>query len=333
MIELPKSTSSTLSRPALIEVEGVEYLIFYNRLDHSLSLINLSKRKYVKKIDLTREGPNFISDVRSMTFLTESVVLVESHNYLTKINIEGTVLQRLSINSQSRDMNGLDQGVFELRGNQYTGLQYSPSDSSIVMEINSLERVQPQKYRGSKLAKVYLDKRLIVPLDIGFPLDYSRLDGDYGAMGGIGYYRKGQDIVYNFEMSSDVFLSTNKTGYKLESAYTQNFAQPIKDFSSGFNMSRVEHQIKSLTFYPVIFDPNRKLYYRLHRGEVLSVDDDPVFYLIFSDSNFEKVREIQFPQNYYIYPIVSREGLMFVAFNKHDDKLELLSYKFEPYEK
>jgi hypothetical protein len=71
------------------------------------------------------------------------------------------------------------------------------------------------------------------------------------------------------------------------------------------------------------------IFFRIHKGPYSEEIQREPFYLIVADPDFNKLQEFLFPENYYISPIISKEGLMFIAFNKHDDQLELLRYRFE----
>lgn len=131
-------------------------------------------------------------------------------------------------------------------------------------------------------------------------------------------------------MSSQVFVMNQGTtkSLDLESKWSDNLAQPIKDFSKGTDLARYMHKTKEVNYFPLTYDRYRNLFYRIHKSSIQTTEESPKFYLSVIDSSLEKLAEFRFAEGYYIFPIVTKEGLMFSAINKHDDKLELIRYCF-----
>lgn len=197
-VPLPVNVSPSLIFPHVFIQGGREQVLFYDHFDHSFSVIDVSERLVVKKISLTKDGPDFVESVGSMTVLGDNRIAVAGMNFITVMNFEGKVSERFSINSQRSDLNGLDFDMFELEYNQYSGLQYDPNSESLLFNINPLKRSEPQRYAGSKVAEVSLSNRIIRPVAIFTPSRYQSLDGDYGELVKVGVLRQNDKFVYNY---------------------------------------------------------------------------------------------------------------------------------------
>ena len=329
-IELPVSVSANLVRPHLFSSGEVDLLLTYDYFGHNLEIFNLTEKTYLRTVTLQQEGPDFIESVGAMTVLGEDSILVAGLSYLSLLDFEGKVLDRFRFNSDNTEFDGVALDRLELGYNQYSGLQFSPTRNSVLMQVNSLERVESQKYRGDRVAEINLGLKKVESFGGKIPEDYASVKGAYGNLTSVGFFRLDEGLIYNFPMSSDIFVNSEGKvrRYSPKSQFTDNLATPISDFSQGGDAARMVHQARSVYYLPVYQDPYSKFYYRLHKSSVMSIDDQPEYFLMVMDKDFNVLQEIPFPWGYYAFPIVSKEGLMFMAFNKHDDKLELIRYRF-----
>lgn len=151
-------------------------------------------------------------------------------------------------------------------------------------------------------------------------------------MRGVNFWRTADELIVNYKSSSEVVVQKNQNtaSYLMKSEYTSEDARPIVNNSGSLNVTMFEHQIKSPNFYTVIKDQNMEQYYRVHKSSTKKMQDEEEFHLSIASNDFEKYMEVPFPKGYYIFGIPSKEGLMFLAYNKYDDKLELINYRFEP---
>lgn len=198
------------------------------------------------------------------------------------------------------------------------------------MGVASLNRRYPQRDTTSRLAEIDLRSNAIAPLDIKMPKDFTELPGDYGELTRIGFWRKGSEIVFNFVMAAKVFIkeSDSLMVYDIESPLLDNLAQPMKG-GGNWNQNRIKHQLSSQAFYPMVSDKHQDIYGQVQKTDSNSPSDEDYYGLFFYDEHLNLISEIEFPENYYIFPIVSKRGLMFMSFNKHDDKLKLVKYNLQ----
>ncbi len=331
LVSLPSSVSSTLILPHVFEYSNKECVLFYDHFDHGLVIIDLSEERFIKKINLAKEGPDFVESVGSMAVTEEGSIIIAGLNSITEVNFEGKVLSRLGINSYRNDLKGIDFDKYELQYNQYSGLQYDELNKTILMGVNPLAQTLLQNYTESTVAEISLSDGVVRLLPVFIPDSYRALSGNYGDLFKVGPIRKRGRIIFNFPLSSEVFIHHENTtkSIHLESQWSDDMADPIIDFSQGSDMARYTHKIKEVNYFPLVFDDFREQYYRIHRAAREGVEDSGQYYLTLADRNMNKIMELPFPQGYYIFSIVSERGLMFNAINKHESKLELIRYTFE----
>lgn len=135
VIELPSSVSSNLSIPFIWNEKNEELLVAYSHSDHSVIVLNLSKRKFLKKISLSTTGPDFVQLVRAFSIYDRNTLLVGGDQYITFITFDGEVTKRLRINEVNSDFSGFDFSKGRLIVNKYSGLQYNAQNETMLMEV------------------------------------------------------------------------------------------------------------------------------------------------------------------------------------------------------
>ncbi|MFT6216447.1 MAG: hypothetical protein ACJAS3_002860 [Roseivirga sp.] len=330
-IELPGSTSANLIKPSILNVDSVEYLACYNYQDYSISVFNLTQRSYFKRIELEREGPNFISTVGSISIIAMDSILVVNNNFITLINFEGLVIDRMGINFSAQDLSNLNFSEIELVYNQYSGLQYDSSDGSILLEVRWLGRNQQKSSNKPTIAKVNFFDRKIEYLNVDISDDFLVPDGFYGDLSRLGFWRMDSSFIYNSGLSSSIYFfnEVNMERRVIPSDHINDFVAPMSRGLALSNEYRIGYEIKSEQFYTIAFDPYRNFLYRVHRGALEEENTNADFYLVIASLESETIMEIPFPADYLVYPIISQEGLMYMAYNKYDDRLEILKLKIE----
>lgn len=332
LISLPPHVSSMLIRPYVFRYGASEHLCMYDFQNHALIFFNLNEVRYHGKIKLEEHGPDFVESVGAVAYLDDRTFLLAGMNYLSRIDEEGTVIKRMVINSHNSDFEGLDFGTIELSYNQYAGLQYNTERNSVLMEVSSRsQRLKAHKFHGKRIAELYFEEGRGELLDVVIPDDYSSVEGYLGDLSRVGFLRWGDTLIYNFPMSSEVFIKIKDTRAIREevvSAQVSAMAKPMNVADAVSSSARIDYQYTSLFYFPVARDSIRNLFYRVARRSVDSPGQKTDYFLSFIDANWNRLLEIKFPENYYVFPIVSGQGLMFPAFNKHDDKLELIRYRF-----
>lgn len=296
----------------------------YNYLDHSLSIIDLSNREYSLQIRLKTEGPYFVDPIRGLAYYGDRKMLLASLKYLTIINFQGEVLDRIRLNDSSSSLEGFDFSLGRLDVSRHSGLQYDPDTGEVL--LSAIKQQGNGRFQRYVVSLNVPEKRVRL---IRLPDFTSRNIGEnFGNLNGFNFRRLGDGLVVNPSFSSElVSISMDTTHFFLDSSITSNKA-PVFTSDKLKYQSVVDHHTKSVEFYPVFTNADRSYFFRIHKGAFSEEIQREPFYLMVADPDFNKLQEFMFPENYYISPVVSKEGLMFMAFNKHDDQLELLRYRF-----
>ncbi len=324
LIDLPVSTSANLIQPAIWQADGVEYLCAYNYLDHSLSIINLTKRIYLTQVRLQQNGPDFVDTVNGIAYYGDGKLALSSLKHLTVVSSKGEVLERIRLNDRGSDISGFDFSRGRLEVNRNSGLQYDPHTDEVLLgavrrELNG----RLQKY----IACLGISSKHVRLIELpGFE---SQAEGEsYGNLNGFSFRRYGDSFIVNPRYASELVLLNGYTSHRfINSSITANKSIAYNRRQAE-SVSLLDHQMRNVEFYPVFNTYDSSYFFRIHKGALDEQSRKESFYMIITDHDFSKVLEKPFPENYYIQPVISREGIMFIAFDKHDGKLELIRYNF-----
>lgn len=277
---------------------------------------------------MSTTGPDFVESVRAFSIYDQNTLLIGSDQYITFITLDGEVTKRLRINDLNSDFSGFDFSNGRLTVNKYSGLQYNGQNKTMLMEVYYFSK--RQGFAVNPII-VSLDLEELVIKEFTIPNELSRKEGNYGELRGVNFWRTPDELIVNYKSSSDVVVqkSQNIVSYQMRSKHTTDDAKPIINNSGSLNVTMFEHQVRSSNFYTVIKDQNKGQYYRIHKSPTKEMQDEEEFHLSIASDDFEKYMEIPFPSGYYIFGIPSKEGLLFMAYNKYDDKVELVNYRFE----
>ena len=266
-----------------------------------------------------------MDSVNGIAYYGDDKLLLSSIKYLTVIDFRGKVLDRVRLNSTNSDLQGFDFSVGRLEVSRSSGLQFDPISREVLLGAVKREgNGQLKKYVASISVP---EKRVRL---IKLPDFISKNEGEsFGNLNGFCFRRLGDELIVNPGYASELVLIGGGTSrFFINSSITPNKAQ-VYLRQSGEYSSIMSHKMKSVEFYPVFSSYDGSVFFRIHKGPINEKLQREPFYLMVTDRKFNKLLEIPFPENYYISPIISKEGLMFMAFNKHDDKLELIRYRFK----
>ena len=132
-------------------------------------------------------------------------------------------------------------------------------------------------------------------------------------------------VYYCFSGESNIYshkLETNYTStYGGRSKYSKSMAEPISPKSSF--EKKLRHRLVSATFFNVIYDPYRDLFYRLHYGNIEykvsekynSTFNDKNLHLMIFNNEFQLIKEIKLEDYTYLPEFygISEHGLFLNA--------------------
>ena len=326
-IEVPEFTSANLVQSSSWHSSGEDYLVGYNYLDHSLSILNISSRFYDRRIKLRFEGPNFVEEPKAVSYIGSKHFLLVSDNYISILNYDGQVVNRYRINHISSIFEGMDFDKGRILFNRNSGLQFDQKNMTFMAEAYLFDSGIKT---GWYIALIDLNDLKIKLISLP-KFKSKREEESFGDLNRINYSRQGDTILVNPKFSSEIVLlvaNNDSFHFNLNSNLTSNKSLPLTGDKNGFS-SRQLHRSKSVEFYGVASDLKSNYYLRVHSGPSVDLNEEKDFYMMFFDKSFEKYVEIPFPKGYYIKPLSAHSGLMFMAFNKYDEIVELIHYKWE----
>lgn len=288
---------------------------------HRIDVFDLLTKKPVNHIQMEREGPNGIANLDVFTISSDSII-IQNEAYFLIMNHRGEILKKLS---KDKLNNSIDQKDYSLLPTTITLCNFE----DIIYDKNHQELIIPVSIPSSnsmdgKYCIVVIDikKEEANLLPVIFPENVT--NKYYGKLGVAQILVKGDSIIYNFANSSNIYVYDRMiqqvNEYDVKSEYTHNLSANI---DKSADMKEVfDHYLHSLFFHNVQYDHYRNLYYRIHtdNSEDKSAFNGKETYLTIINSKFEKVDEIQLPENTYPIYNITKKGLLFVPMKGlHED--------------
>ena len=246
-ISLPNNTSASLIQPATWLNSGKEFLAAYNYLDHSLSIIDLSNLEYHKHIKLDEHGPNFVEGPNGIAFYEDSGLLLSSSKYLTLIGFDGKVRERIRLNDVGSSLTGFDFIEGRLDISRHSGLQFDKRSGEILLA--GIRRESSGIFK-KYIAAVNIEQRKVRLIKV--PEFKSKSQGEsFGNLNGFSFRRLDDGFIVNPRHASELVLMNSEIEYySINSSLTDNKAQVYNGINGQYS-SILDHEIKSVEFYPV----------------------------------------------------------------------------------
>lgn len=300
---------------------------------------------------MTKEGPDAIGSIFDFFVQNrDSIFTYESDYSLDLINGEGQIIDRNLIpyvggfsDSQGRKI-GLLSHPFLFK------LHYDSQLATVFFHSYSMEAIpnQSEYYTIPILTEVNLETGLAKNYPFNFTDSY-RMEGEY-----LGEYMnpniviEDSLIIFSFPISPVINVfdrnSGNLVSREIKSRFTKNTVNSLPSETYSEIHLRLNHLIENPYFYPTKFDPNRKLFYRIHRGEHPNPDLNKgnynfsytKDYLTVLDDKLNLLTEIELPEHKYDATsfFVTKEGV-YLPFSHYmnedmsEEKLVFHLYKFE----
>lgn len=305
----PVETDSVYLAKALhcINCNERDYLLTYNR-DESLSLYNLSTESKIWNKKISSLG------IQSENGLVEEIYFYSLDSIFLKqefaINIIDTALTKRII-----PING-DQQKEELKRNYFnlgfSEIHYDSNKQRIYFAAYSLvSPITDKEFYDYNIESYYdLRKDSIFDLPVTYPKNY--LDHFYGGLIQATRVFANDNIYYGFAATPQITVYDTK----------QDIVQDYKEIKSKADFDKVEpmsikdayefelkmrHMTKSNEYGRILYDANRKIFYRFFRlGTPLENEDgtfnsygDKVLFLMAFDHKFKKINELNLGKDKY----------------------------------
>lgn len=286
--------------------DSLELIYAHNSLLHSIDVFDITNRKSLNTISLEREGPDGVNDFGEFT-VCDSVIYLDSNSFYYGIDFSGKIKTKLDRNKIAN----FSYGDFYLGRRGVTIVSYTE------MFANCASKAIPvQVYKGNNvlhgLGYIRFDSGVFEMFDVDIP----NTSDNYGHLEIPQVNWLGDYLIYNFPYSSSIYVYSIKNGtqkeYKVNSVLTKNTANKL---SKNANIrAEAEHQMFSLQFLSVKYDPFRDLYYRVHIAPINNTSKlyDREMYLTVMDNQFNCLKEFKLPQGIFspLY-VITKKGIIF----------------------
>ncbi|NVK44468.1 MAG: DUF4221 family protein [Oceanospirillaceae bacterium] len=331
------------NRSCCLSSVGEKYLAGYNLPSRTVDLYDADNMIPIKQIKLLSEGPNAIGDLRNLIMIDLSNALVLTKNELIKVKVnestnEFTVVSRHDLfDIQFNPIAGFDYQDFQLVVKNTFGLliglentlAYDHEKDRVFLPKYSLTLNDFQAEYFSNELGGWVDLRNNTYEEL--PVFYSEYLRENGTqipyLYDIQTLWNGSEIVYSFPASPEIFvfnLSSNKLKKQVVTAgsLSDGFAKPLEGFK-GVSLENIEasmkgtsYSINSVQHFQPIWDPYRKLYYRVSKvkdtqGEKsLMVKRFGNHVLTIFDEEFDILWEGEYPANFDATVLVTKDKLL-----------------------
>jgi hypothetical protein len=325
-----------------------EYVALFNQPKEEIVIYDYSSTLLSKKIKLEEEGPNgvglpFSFYVKSM----DSIFVISSALYsLSLIDSSGTVINQFKLIP-----GGLSDFGTPL-SESYTSKPLMQSTNPFLFFSDTLVAVTGIPNKNPTQLDYYKDSPLYILLNLkngsfrysfSYPQSYQgNLWGMYHNFPFHTYNTKEKKAVISFPISDKLFL-TDFTNSQEFSCPCQNLGAPKiwsnPDLSDP--VSSIKHFMESPSYYRIVYDPYRDLYYRFCqfstevdlksiRLETFSVFKEKKTMVAVYDSKFTFKNQIDLPKDTDPrFLFINEKGLHIYKENQNEDILLFDIYRFE----
>ncbi|WP_192811699.1 DUF4221 family protein [Pontibacter sp. BAB1700] len=312
---------------AIYNEDGKEMFAGFNHLDHSIDFISLDGKGQNSSIALAKDGPDKVSNMGPFAMVSDSII-INGNYFMYVVDKQGHRLQHYNALSRHSQVSfsGLDLDKYRINLPDGIVTQYGKGNDLILAKGgNSLivpmyrggKRTQAEFYDDNAFALVNLPRRNIEPIPVKFPEEYRT--EFYGELDKPGYTLVGHKLVYNYPISSAIYTYDLETGeqqnYHADSRFVPNQTSPTTLADYEDIRRQTKHTFHSSQFFRITYDPYRKHYYRMQKGQtegegLQNVRNNRYFTVM--DENFKILAEIPIEDsNYDSNYLIGREGVYF----------------------
>lgn len=278
-----------------------EYLARYNGYRHAIDIFDLDSQKLNKIIYLNREGENAVINPSSLYVHTWDSIFIHANQKLSLIDSSGKVCKSYKLQTI-----GSEYGTGDLLAEHNFPLQYHKNTGNLFF-YNVYSGDIPKSIASSLVATFNIRTNKINLLPIKYSDYYISQKGQFGNLWNASLSISEDKLVYNFQAESNIYIAdlsgNNIEIYEGQSKFTTN---KVALYNPNTDNGE-KHGIESPIFFRVLYDSYRKLYYRIHWGNITHIDGNgktnaftnkPLFLMIF-DEKMNILDEIQLPEQTY----------------------------------
>jgi len=342
LIPIDSVTSNKIFVFDHFQSEHTEVLFYYNSNNHIVYGFDLNKNEYQYMIQLSYDGENGVGTVESLHVHNLDSIFLYERGIIKIINLQGRVKTSFNL------IRGMSDDFGFVFANHTFRLNFIPKIKSVL--LNNIYGMQNRSHALEMpfAAICNFSDRKIYAVPIMYSDYLKNKRGDFGYHWGVNMLEILDDgrVVYTFPPESNIYthnlLTEKNDSYAAPSKFTKSTVPPLESTSDRIKIRK--HLIENPTYYGVMFDRYKNLFYRIHRGgrEFTTNDDgnelrDVNFYITVFDSNLNYIDEIELPKNNYIQFVwfVTSKGLCFNAASNYyasvkENFIQLHAYIISP---
>lgn len=312
------------------EIEGENIFFGYNKKLHSIDMISLSKKRPLKQIKLSKDGPNSIGLLVVGIAYFEGSILVDDSSYYYKIDMDGNVLSKISKNELLGSLvkDYTFNKVMPIMWIGYRFLLIDPIKGEFAVTLypfNNSDNTLPLY-----VAVISIDSWKVTSLiKVPFP-NFIKKEGDMYELNVLNAILVNNKMVYNYPASSKIFvydrIVKDLKVIDFETKLSKSFNKPIDKF--GVDKSRASMFFGY--YYPLYYDAYRDVFWRLNVGEINERGKylNRSYTLSRITGNFLEYKEIELPSDLLDTEVIIMKDRVLFGFNEWSNKLSPDSIKF-----
>lgn len=317
------------------EIEGENIFFGYNKKLHSIDIINLSKKRPLKQILLSKDGPNSVGLLVVGIAYYGGSILVDDSYYYYKIDFEGKILSKISKNDLLGSLikDYTFNKVMPIMWMGYRFLLIDPVKGEFAVTLYPLNN--SDNSFPLYVAVISVDSWKVTSLiKVPFP-DFIKREGDMYELNVLNAILVNNKMVYNYPASSKIFVYDRITKdlnvIDFEPKLSKSFNKPIDKF--GVDKSRASMFLGY--YYPLYYDVYRDVYWRLNVGEINERGKylDRSYVLSRISGNFLEYKEIELPTDLLDSEVIIMKDRVLFGFNEWCNKLtpdSIMFYSINP---
>lgn len=317
------------------------YYSFYNELNNSIYIYNLSTKSLKHKISLSEEFDGKPLNITGHTIKNiDSLIVYDFNNQILlwcdiQGNFKKATFLKEKLNRKKIQYPPSPKG--------WTSMPIIIDNNKIIMAGYSTGEMQDETQNNRPTTIIYNERDSTANYYGFYPRPYQ--NGNWGGahLRRVYYtynYQKNA-LVYSFPINHYVFKTTLSTEDTLQKFYAGS--QKIKKISSlsvakgiAFPKSwRREHFADNYSYSMIIFDPYKNKYYRFAEKKIQNYEDDlyKEKIIVGLDEKLTKIFEFDlstiFKEKIYLYGIyVSKEGLNLQLLDGNEDYIKIVTINF-----
>ena len=303
---------------------GEMYVVGYNHFEHYYDFINLSGGKHFS-VELQREGADGVLTPSDFVVLQDEIVCKNQEGVIV-VGMDGKVKHRLPMQELVHPEN-----VYSATPRTATLGNYNYWDADgnrVFIPLYPL-------VSGVPAGKIYdAEKHTLEPLPFSYPDSIQQAIQSLGSLSAPSVNGDADRIVYNYPISSKVYLydwKTKDTKVIDMRSLTVSNELDISEFNIPDQKGRFTKEMLSSRFNWVHYHAESGRYYRVHLASIESMKKmfDRKSYLMVYDEKKNETKEYLLPEDFSNVYVVQGD-VMYVAYKKNtDDVFRLAKIELE----